>query len=226
MPVVPVPMRRLFALLLLLLAFVAAFGGPGSPPAGAAPVGTGPRTGVDWDALARCESGGRWNANTGNGYYGGLQFDAATWRSNGGSAYAPRADRATREQQIAVAEHLAERRGLAPWPACGARLTRGGERPAAHAEARDRGHRPARTRPPAPTLPAHPHAGATGRDTDGDDDTEGPGVWTVREGDTLSAIAEVSGFDGGWPALFAVNRAAIGEDPDLLLPGQVLTLAR
>ncbi|MFD0526194.1 transglycosylase family protein [Kitasatospora arboriphila] len=77
--------------------------------------------GVDWDRIAACESGGRWHANTGNGYYGGLQFDRATWHTNGGTAYAARPDLATREQQIAVAEHLAAHRGLTPWPTCGTR---------------------------------------------------------------------------------------------------------
>jgi hypothetical protein len=75
-----------------------------------------------WDRLAACESGGRWNINTGNGYYGGLQFNAGTWISNGGGQYAPRADLATREQQIAVAENLRAARGFSPWPACSAKL--------------------------------------------------------------------------------------------------------
>ena len=59
---------------------------------------------VNWDAIAKCESGNNWSINTGNGYYGGLQFDIGTWLSNGGGAYAPRADLATKDQQIAVAE--------------------------------------------------------------------------------------------------------------------------
>lgn len=71
-----------------------------------------------WDALARCESGGNWAINTGNGYYGGLQFHPGTWLSNGGGKYAPYAHLATREQQIAVAENLRAARGFAPWPAC------------------------------------------------------------------------------------------------------------
>ncbi|WP_420121176.1 ubiquitin-like domain-containing protein [Nakamurella sp.] len=73
---------------------------------------------VNWDAIARCESGGNWSINTGNGYYGGLQFDRGTWLSNGGGAYAPRADLATKDQQIAIAERVYAARGLSPW-ACG-----------------------------------------------------------------------------------------------------------
>ena len=70
--------------------------------------------GLNWDAVANCESGGNWHINTGNGYYGGLQFDSGTWLANGGGAYAPRADLATREQQIAVATKLYTARGLEP----------------------------------------------------------------------------------------------------------------
>lgn len=69
-----------------------------------------------WDAVAACESGGNWSINTGNGYYGGLQFSQATWAANGGLAYAPRADLATPAQQIAIASKL----GLSNWPVCGA----------------------------------------------------------------------------------------------------------
>ena len=75
-----------------------------------------------WDALARCESGGNWAINTGNGYYGGLQFNYSTWLSNGGGAYAERADLATREQQIDIASRLQAARGWSPWPACSSSL--------------------------------------------------------------------------------------------------------
>lgn len=75
-----------------------------------------------WDRLARCESGGNWAINTGNGYYGGLQFNAGTWRSNGGEQYAPYAHLATREQQIDIAQRLHAGRGFKPWPACSRKL--------------------------------------------------------------------------------------------------------
>ena len=83
------------------------------------PAATG---GLNWDAVAACESGGNWAINTGNGFYGGVQFDSGTWLSNGGGAYAPRADQASREQQIAIATKLYNARGNAPWPVCGKRL--------------------------------------------------------------------------------------------------------
>jgi uncharacterized protein YabE (DUF348 family) len=85
----------------------------------AAPTSSG---GLDWDAVAQCESGGNWHINTGNGFYGGLQFDYSTWLSNGGGKYAKRADLATRTQQIAIATVLYDHRGSSPWPVCGRRL--------------------------------------------------------------------------------------------------------
>ena len=69
--------------------------------------------------MANCESGGNWAINTGNGYYGGLQFSSSTWLANGGGAYAPRADLASREQQIAIAMKLYRQSGSASWPVCG-----------------------------------------------------------------------------------------------------------
>jgi uncharacterized protein YabE (DUF348 family) len=77
--------------------------------------------GAIWDALARCESGGNWSINTGNGYYGGVQFDQNTWERQGGLRYAARADLATREEQIAIAEVTRARQGWGAWPTCSAR---------------------------------------------------------------------------------------------------------
>jgi len=71
-----------------------------------------------WDDLAECESGGNWAINTGNGYFGGLQFLGSTWVAYGGREFAARADLATREQQIVVAERIREDVGFRAWPAC------------------------------------------------------------------------------------------------------------
>lgn len=79
------------------------------------PVANGDR----WDAIAACESTGNWSINTGNGYYGGVQFDQSTWERNGGLRYASRADLATREEQIAIAEVTRARQGWGAWPVCG-----------------------------------------------------------------------------------------------------------
>jgi hypothetical protein len=75
-----------------------------------------------WDDLARCESGGNWAINTGNGYYGGLQFSLATWNGYGGDEFAEYPHQATRAEQIIVAERLRAARGYQPWPACRAKL--------------------------------------------------------------------------------------------------------
>jgi uncharacterized protein YabE (DUF348 family) len=74
---------------------------------------------ANWDTVAACESGGDWSINTGNGYYGGLQFDIQTWLANGGGQYASRPDLASKAQQIAIANKVYAARGLQPWPVCG-----------------------------------------------------------------------------------------------------------
>ena len=83
----------------------------------------GAATDGEWELVSRCESGGDWSINTGNGYQGGLQFAAATWRAYGGGRYAPEAQRATREQQIAVAERVLAQQGRGAWPVCGGPLS-------------------------------------------------------------------------------------------------------
>ncbi|MEV6210079.1 transglycosylase family protein [Kitasatospora sp. NPDC051914] len=175
---------------------------------------------VDWDRIAACESGGRWHLNTGNGYYGGLQFNATTWRANGGTAYAPRADLASREQQIAVARRLAGRSGLRPWPSCG---TRGAGRKPAHGTPSER---PATAGADGRT--AESTTGSTAAEpVESAADTpeeQSAAQWTVQEGDSLAGIAEAQGVTGGWQALHDLNRDLIGDDPDLIAPGQVLRL--
>jgi uncharacterized protein YabE (DUF348 family) len=89
-----------------------------SASSSSAPVSSSGSSGINWEGIAQCESTGNWSINTGNGYYGGLQFDNSTWASGGGLAYASRADLATKDQQIAVAESVAASRGSSPW-ACG-----------------------------------------------------------------------------------------------------------
>jgi uncharacterized protein YabE (DUF348 family) len=83
------------------------------------PSGSTPASGSVWDRLAQCESGGNWSINTGNGYYGGLQFSLSTWRAYGGSGYPHQNSRA---QQIAVAQKLQAAAGWGQWPACSRKL--------------------------------------------------------------------------------------------------------
>lgn len=80
-------------------------------------------TDSEWDQVARCESGGNWAINTGNGYYGGVQFAAGTWASHGGVEFAPSAQLATRDQQIAIAERVLAAQGRGAWPVCGTALS-------------------------------------------------------------------------------------------------------
>ncbi|MEI2276538.1 transglycosylase family protein [Paenarthrobacter ilicis] len=68
-----------------------------------------------WDRIAQCESGGNWSINSGNGYYGGLQFSGPTWLANGGGAYAPNASLASKAQQIDIANRLYAKNGLSDW---------------------------------------------------------------------------------------------------------------
>ncbi|MGP5129898.1 transglycosylase family protein [Brachybacterium tyrofermentans] len=80
-----------------------------------------------WDSVAACESGGNWSINTGNGYYGGLQFSAQTWAAFGGTQYASTADQASKSQQIAIAEKVLAEQGAGAWPNCGGGLTGGAD---------------------------------------------------------------------------------------------------
>ena len=79
-------------------------------------------TGRTWNRLANCESGSNWHINTGNGYYGGLQFSGSTWSGYGGGRFAPRADLASRAEQIIIAEKVLRNQGWGAWPHCSAAL--------------------------------------------------------------------------------------------------------
>jgi hypothetical protein len=81
-----------------------------------------PQSNATWDRLAQCESTQNWDTNTGNGYYGGVQFDQKTWKRYGGTEYAPRADQASREEQIAVAKKVQDQQGWNAWPTCSEKL--------------------------------------------------------------------------------------------------------
>src|SRR5258708_2954735 len=106
----------------------------------------------EWDQVARCESGGNWGINTGNGYFGGVQFNAGTWSSHGGGQYAPSAQLATKEQQIAVAERVLATQGRGAWPVCGGPLSGPSPREVP-VPAPPRLDVPRLTRPPAPPAP-------------------------------------------------------------------------
>lgn len=175
----------------------------------AAPVDT-------WEKVAQCESSGNWHANTGNGHYGGLQFSASSWSAAGGTEYAPRADQAGKDQQIAVAEKLLKMQGPGAWQCAGAgNLSAGGSSPDVHPDGdRSSGsvsrqaprHRPQQDQ--QSQQPSPERKSAPGAD------------YTVRHGDTLAGIAAKHGTS--WQKLYAANKSVIGHDADTIVPGQKL----
>ncbi|MGW0790668.1 transglycosylase family protein [Streptomyces sp. NPDC002911] len=181
-----------------------------------------------WEKVAACESTGNWHINTGNGYYGGLQFTGSTWAAYGGTAYAARADLATKDQQIAVAEKVLDGQGPGAWPTCSVRagLKKGGDAPdiapqskrrvaaeAGQDKASESGLTPKKTARDAEPAKATPTAVTGQRES-----------YTVAHGDSLSGIASAEQVRGGWQRLYAANRTVVGADPDLILPGQRLSL--
>ncbi|MEU2451453.1 transglycosylase family protein [Streptomyces sp. NPDC012765] len=188
-----------------------------------------------WNKVAACESTNNWRINTGNGYYGGLQFSQSTWRAFGGAAYAPRADLATKDQQIAVAEKVLKGQGPGAWPNCGkqAGLTRSGPAPAAApqgrapsqpaAQAQTQSQSQTQSRPQTQTQ-SRPQVPAQGSGPRPTGTSVLPNPYVVAPGDSLSAIATDQRVEGGWQALYETNRSTVGDNPNLIFPGQRLTL--
>ncbi|MET9733088.1 transglycosylase family protein [Streptomyces sp. NPDC006458] len=193
-------------------------------------------TASEWDAVAQCESGGNWSINTGNGYYGGLQFSASTWAAYGGTQYAATADQASKTQQIEIAEKVLAGQGKGAWPVCGVGLS----------SAAYDGGSAAPAAPTAPAAPAQPESqpSTTTRSTEqqsasrsqerpaakktvttptGKKVKKGDGEYKVVKGDSLSAIAEKHKVKGGWQKLFKLNQDIV-DDADFIYPGQQLHL--
>jgi resuscitation-promoting factor RpfA len=172
-----------------------------------------------WDRVAECESSQNWHINTGNGFYGGLQFSAGTWRAYHGRKYAVQANHATRLEQIEVARRVLAAQGPGAWPVCGPRagLTRssGGATRAAlprvagtsvHHRHATKAHKKAHHRHARHHHKSRRHHRHT---------------YTVRSGDTLSAIAHKLHVHGGWRTLYRANRHHLAS-PNLLRVGQHL----
>ncbi|WP_037571525.1 LysM peptidoglycan-binding domain-containing protein [Phaeacidiphilus oryzae] len=170
-----------------------------------------------WDHVAQLESGGDWHANTGNGYYGGLQFSQSTWAAYGGTAYAANASEASKSEQIAVAERVLASQGPGAWPNTGYGLTKGGSTSAGVSR----------------SAGVHHHSRSTANTSHTSEDAvrstgssavhhyrTGSGDYTVRSGDTLSSIAAHKGIS--WTKLYERNRSTIGADPNLIFVGQRL----
>jgi nucleoid-associated protein YgaU len=190
-----------------------------------------------WDKVAQCESGGNWSINTGNGYYGGLQFTQSTWRANGGKGSPQGASKA---EQIRVAENVLKTQGPGAWPVCSkkAGLTRGGGSPSTEggkstSSTPKKAAAPKSDAPKTPKKAAAPQNSAPKQQTapakkpttaPATTSTSTEGGYVVKTGDTLSAIARANNVGGGWQALYAKNQGVVGSNPDLILPGQKLVL--
>ncbi|MEV7137331.1 transglycosylase family protein [Streptomyces tauricus] len=173
-----------------------------------------------WDRIAQCESGGNWHINTGNGYYGGLQFSVGSWRAYGGTAYASTADKASKAQQIAVATKLQRAQGWGAWPTCAARAGASGSAPAGATSGVTPEAAPSKPAKSSKASKASKSSKGVERSTGHTGRGSSRGDYTVRSGDTLSGIAARHGTT--WQRLYAANRAVIGGDPDVIVPGQRL----
>lgn len=198
--------------------------------ASAAPVST-------WDAVAQCESGGNWAINTGNGYYGGLQFSQSTWAAEGGTAYAGQADQASKDQQIAIAEKTLADQGWVAWPVCSVQAGAtgqgvtdrgtvagsgsGSDSSSSGSSTPDTNSSSSGSASPSsePSAPQAPTV-ITNKVSAG---TAAGRTYTVKTGDSLSEIAGAERVSGGWKALATAN-AKIISNPDLIYPGQVIRL--
>jgi len=155
-----------------------------------------------WDKVEQCESGGRWDINTGNGFQGGLQFTPSTWRAFGGGQYAATANKATRAQQIVVAERVLAGQGWGAWPVCSRKAGATGESVTPR-------------NAPAPSAPAPSQTVRLSGPTSGG--------YVVKAGDTLGSIASANKVAGGWKSLVQKNPGLAG-NPNKIMPGQTLTL--
>ncbi|MFD5631826.1 MULTISPECIES: transglycosylase family protein [unclassified Streptomyces] len=193
----------------------------------------------EWDTVAQCESGGNWSINTGNGYYGGLQFSASTWSAYGGSAYASTADQASKSQQITVAEKVLAAQGKGAWPSCGTGLSGaaydGGTSDSSSSSSSSSDNSQSTTPSQQQSTKTDEQrasrsserataAKKTVQTPTGKTVKKGDGEYKVKKDDTLSAIAEAKNVKGGWQKLFKLNKDIV-DDADFIYPGQQLHLS-
>jgi LysM repeat protein len=182
-----------------------------------------------WDSVAACESGGNWHINTGNGYYGGLQFSSSTWRGFGGGAYASRADLASKAEQIAIAQRVLASQGPGAWPVCSRRagLTRSNGGATTTAVSRSTTRTPIAAKKPSATKPVAKKKTVSKKKTyaakPATTNTAKGAKITVRSGDTLGKLAARYHVAGGWKALWKANGARV-TNPNLIFVGQTLRL--
>ncbi|MFI0263357.1 transglycosylase family protein [Streptomyces sp. NPDC017056] len=185
----------------------------------------------NWDAVAQCESGGNWSINTGNGYYGGLQFTNSSWAAAGGTKYAPRADLASKSQQIAAAERLLAIQGPGAWTCAGGHLGKGNSNATAEggSGSSTKSHKSHKSYS-APQHSSRSEARKQGQDLarktpapqKSTPKSNPKGNYTVKSGDTLAKIAASHGTN--WKSVYENNKSVIGGNPNLIFPGQKLAV--
>ena len=181
------------------------------------------KSSVNWDAVAQCESGGNWSINTGNGYYGGLQFSRSTWKAYGGAKYASTANNASRSEQIRIAEKVLDGQGIGAWPVCGRKAgstktykSSSASKSSSHKTTTKKAKKSAShkktTTQKKITIAGKVTAKATGK------------TYVIKSGDTLSKVAAANSVKGGWRALYQLNKSTVGANPNLIFPGQKIAL--
>jgi hypothetical protein len=186
-----------------------------TPSASAAPNST-------WDRVAQCESGGRWNTNTGNGYHGGLQFSPSTWRGFGGGEFASSAHQASRAEQIVVAERVLARQGWGAWPVCSRKAGARGQAASVRSAPDEDGSSAKTVRASAKSKAKSAAKSAAKSSAKSAATSRGKsGQVVIKRGDTLSEIAARHGVKGGWKALAAKNP---GLKPNQLRVGQPVSV--
>jgi resuscitation-promoting factor RpfA len=171
-----------------------------------------------WDRVAQCESGGNWKINTGNGFYGGVQFAAGTWKAHGGTSYASQAHLATKAEQIAIARRVLAGQGPGAWPVCSRR--------AGLTKSNGKAERRA-------TPTSNPGASKTQNVSDSKVKIAKKSTQKkysasdktvhVKRSDTLRKIAKRYDVKGGWKGLWKLNKKTI-KDPNLIYIGQILKI--
>lgn len=193
------------------------------------------KSSVNWNAVAQCESGGNWSINTGNGYYGGLQFSRSTWAAYGGTKYASTANKASRSEQIRIAEKVLDGQGIGAWPVCGkkagstksyaAKNTGGSSSSKKSASSSSKkstssSKKSASSSKKSTTSRSTAHRSSTKASTS----VKATGkTYVVTSGDTLAKIAGAHHVKGGWRALYRLNSGTLS-NPNLIFPGQRLAL--
>jgi nucleoid-associated protein YgaU len=205
--------------------------------------GTASADSVNWTAIANCESSGNWAADTGNGFYGGLQFTQSTWDAYGGDQYAASANLASEADQITVAQAVLAGQGIGAWPVCGAYAGSSTSYTGTNTSGSSSSGGSSSSSTPSTssssdsssTPATSDNSSSTSSNTSSSDSSSTPatsssssssskgGSYTVQSGDTLSGIAAKEGVSD-WHTLYTNNESTIGSNPNLIFPGQVLNL--